>query len=103
MAIGTKCNAVACGNRQYGGDNKVGISQGTTSRWGGGHILWRNGFVVQPEGDGATVDKGFVVNAPIGYSELLFCHEAACIVRMMRDLILPFIEVQFTQQSPLPI
>lgn len=27
------------------------------------------------------VDKGFVVGVPVGYSELLLCHGAACVVR----------------------
>jgi|UPI000674676B hypothetical protein len=30
--------------------------------------------MIQPEGDGAKVDKGFVLGLPVGDSELLLCH-----------------------------
>lgn len=48
-----------------------------------------NGFVVQPESEGATVDEGFVIGLPVGDFVLLLCHSSACVIRMMRDLILP--------------
>jgi len=36
-----------------------------------------NGFIVQPESEGASVDKGFVTGGLVGDSELLLCHIAA--------------------------
>jgi len=38
--------------------------------------------------DGATINQGFVGVAPVDDFELLLCHGTACIIRIMRDLIL---------------
>lgn len=54
-----------------------------------------DGFVIQPESDGATVEEGVVVSAQVGNSELLLCHRATSIVRMMRVLLMPLSKVRF--------
>ncbi|WP_283797808.1 hypothetical protein [Klebsiella pneumoniae] len=60
-----------------------------------------NRLIIKPESDGATINQGLVVVAPVGDFELLLCHGTASIVRIMRDLILQLTEFRFIQQSRL--
>ncbi|MGG2142109.1 hypothetical protein [Symbiopectobacterium sp. RP] len=46
------------------------------------------------------LDKHFVVSAPLADSELLLCHGTAFLVRMMRDLILPFSKSSIYSTKP---
>jgi len=43
----------------------------------GGLIPGLNNLVIRPESDGAAVDEGFVVVAPVGDLKLLLCHGTA--------------------------
>ncbi len=45
----------------------------------GGLIPGLNSLVVKPESDGAAVDEGFVVVAPVGDFEFLLCHGTASV------------------------
>ncbi len=44
-------------------------------------------LIVQPESEGATVDKGCIVDGPAGDIELLHCHATVYVVRRGRNLI----------------
>jgi len=49
------------------------------------------------------MDKGFVIGLPVGDSELLLCHGTACIIRMVRDLILPFDKSSIYSTKPFAV
>lgn len=53
-----------------------------------------------PENDGTRINKGLVVVALVGDFEPLFCHGTACIVRMMRDLILQLTKSSIYSTKP---
>lgn len=62
-------------NHQYGGDGEVRIVLMPSPRCVcGGLIPGLNSLIIKPESDGAPVDEGFVVVAPVGGFKLLICH-----------------------------
>lgn len=58
-------------------------------------------LIINPESDGATINQGLVVVASVGDFELLLCHGTACIVRMMRELILQVTKISIYSTQPL--
>lgn len=57
-------------------------------------------LIIKPESDGATINQGLVVVAPVGDFELLLCHGTASIVRIMRDLILQLTKISIYSTKP---
>ena len=60
-----------------------------------------NRLIIKPESDGITINQGLVVVASVGDLELLLCHGTACIVRIMRDLILQVTKISIYSTQPL--
>ena len=58
-------------------------------------------LIINPESDGVTINQGLVVVASVGDFELLLCHGTACIVRIMRELILQVTKISIYSTKPL--
>lgn len=80
-------------NHQDSRDGKVRITQRSSPGWRRCRLIPSlNCFIVQPESEGVAINKGFVIDEPVGNSELLLCHGAAWISQGIRG-------VWFIQQS----